>query len=57
MTYDGSEDHWVKPQGLLGYAPPPPGTWDPKWDPEYQPDLEELLDADGEDSDDSDPEL
>ena len=38
-------------------ADKPPGTWDPKWDPEYQPDLEELLDADGEDSDDSDPEL
>ena len=57
MTYDGGEDHWVKPQGLLGYAPPPPGTWDPKWDPEYQPDLEELLDVDGEDSDEWDPEL
>ena len=32
LTYDGSEDHWVQPQGLKRYKPPPPGTWEEEWE-------------------------
>ena len=49
LAYDGSEDHWVQPQGLPGYQPPPPGTWEEEWD-ESEPEDE----SGGEEGDDDD---
>ena len=54
MAVDGSEDHWIQPQGLVGYQPPPPGTWEAEWDESEPEDESEEEKEKGEEGNDED---